>query len=122
MTTSVLTATPTYTRRPIAWRRLGWVAWRRYRTSLLAAMALLAVVAAYLVIRGLQIRTAYASVQACTPQSAPNCQFALNNFQNTYGDIGLAGALLVWVPGVIGAFAGAPLLAREFESGTFRYV
>jgi hypothetical protein len=29
--------------------------------------------------------------------------------------------MLVWTPGVIGAFAGAPLLAREFETGTFRF-
>lgn len=122
MTTSVLTATPTYVRRPVAWRRLGWVSWRRYRSSLVAAVGLLAVVAVYLVVRGLQVRTAYAAVQACSPQSAPNCRFALDNFQNAWGDIGLAGALLVWVPGVLGAFAGAPLLAREFESGTFRFV
>jgi hypothetical protein len=121
MTTSVLAAAPVYARRPVSWRRLGWVSWRRYRTSLVAAVALLAVVALYLVIRGLQIRSAYASVLACTPRSAPNCQFALDNFQNHYGDIGLAGALLVWVPAVIGAFAGAPLLAREFETGTFRF-
>ena len=28
----------------------------------------------------------------------------------------------MWLPAVIGAFAGAPLLARELEFGTFRYV
>ena len=27
----------------------------------------------------------------------------------------------MWLPGVVGAFAGAPLLARELETGTFRY-
>lgn len=122
MTTSVVAATPTYTRRPVSWRRLGWVSWRRYRTSLLSGVGLLAVVAAYLLIRGSLMRSAYASVQACSPQSSPHCAFVFNQFRDPYGQIGLFGALLVWVPALIGAFAGAPLLAREFESGTFRYV
>ncbi len=29
--------------------------------------------------------------------------------------------MFVWVPCLIGAFAGAPLLARELETGTFRF-
>jgi hypothetical protein len=34
--------------------------------------------------------------------------------------LGLMGDLLIAVPGLIGIFWGAPLVAREFETGTFR--
>jgi hypothetical protein len=121
MTTSVLAATPTHTQRPVPWHRLLWVAWRRYRTTLGAAAVFLGLVAAYLVVRGHHMRTAYAAAQACRPQSAASCRFAFNNFHTVYSNVGFMGALLVWLPALIGAFAGAPLLAREFETGTFRY-
>jgi hypothetical protein len=121
MTASVLWAAPTYARRPVPWHRLLWVAWRRYRTTLGATVALLGLVAVYLLIRGHEMRTAYAAAQACRPQSAANCRFAFDNFHNTYANVGFLGAVLVWTPALIGAFAGAPLLARELETGTFRF-
>jgi hypothetical protein len=37
------------------------------------------------------------------------------------GSKGAGGVLLQLLPALIGAFAGAPLLARELETGTFRY-
>lgn len=121
MTAHVLAPAPTSELRPVAWRRLLWVAWLRYRTSLAATAALLAVVAVAVVIQGERMRTAYAILRACTPQSSAQCNFAFATFHDTYGDAGFAGAVFVWVPGLIGAFAGAPLLARELETGTFRF-
>ncbi len=121
MTSSALTATPTYARRPVPWSRLAWVAWRRYRTTLAATLALLGLVSVYLLVRGHHIRSAYAAAQACRPQTSPTCRFGYESFHNTYGSVGFLGALLVWTPAVIGAFAGAPLLARELETGTFRF-
>jgi hypothetical protein len=121
MTTSALAATPTYARRPPAWHRLLWVAWRRYRTTLVGAAGLLALEAVYLVIRGHQMRSAYAAAQACAPASSPSCRFAFEGFRQTYANGGFIEALLVWTPAVIGVFAGAPLLARELETGTFRF-
>ncbi len=121
MTAATLAATPTYARRPVPWRRLAWVAWRRYRTTVAGVAVLLGVEAAYLVIRGHEMRTAYAAAVACRPQSAPSCRFAFDNFHTIYANVGFLGGLLVWTPAVIGAFAGAPLLARELETGTFRY-
>jgi hypothetical protein len=106
---------------PVPWRPLLWVAWRRYRGALVATLALLAAVALYLLVRGQQIRHAYAAVLACTPKDSPNCRFAFDGFQNHYGNIGLLAAILLWLPGLIGAFAGAPILGRELETGTFRY-
>jgi hypothetical protein len=121
MTLSVVTGTSTTTPRPVPWHRLAWVAWRHYRTTLLATLALLAVVAFFLLARGHQMRDAYAAVQACAPRASAGCRFAFAQFHDTYANTGPLGALFVWLPAVIGAFAGAPLLARELESGTFRY-
>jgi hypothetical protein len=106
---------------PVPWRPLLWVAWRRYRSALVTTLAILGVLAVYLLVRGEQIRHAYAAVLACAPQGGLKCHFAFDNFQNHYGSFGFLAALLLWLPGLIGAFAGAPLLARELETGTFRY-
>ena len=51
------------------------------------------------------------------------CQNLANNF-NTGSYVfqaGIVAALLQVTAALIGAFAGAPVLARELESGTFRY-
>jgi hypothetical protein len=121
MTTSVLTATPTPATRPVPWRRLGWVAWRRYRSTALSLAGLVGVLAVLLLLRGHQMRDAYATVQACTPRASASCRFAFERFHETYANTGPLAALFLWLPAVIGAFAGAPLLGRELESGTFRF-
>jgi len=121
MTASVLGPAPAMTPRPVPWHRLAWVTWRQYRTTLLAMLGLLAVVAGVLLARGHQMRDAYAAVQACAPQASAACRFAFLQFRDSYGNTGPIGALFVWLPAIVGGFAGAPLLARELETGTFRY-
>jgi len=117
-----LKAAPVPTLRPVPWRRLGWVAWRRYRATLVATGLVLGVVATYLLVRGDQMRNAFAAARSCTPQDSAACHFAWDTFQTGYGSVGFVGGVIVFVPGVLGAFAGAPLLARELETGTFRFV
>ena len=51
--------------RPVPWRRLGWVSWRQYRFSVVGAAVFLGVLAAYLLIMGLRVRSGYASVASC---------------------------------------------------------
>ena len=119
--TTLVTASQPRAVLPVPWRRLSWVAWRRYRPALAATGALMGIVALYLLVRGQQMRSAYDTAQACTPQSGAACRFAWNRFDDTYANIGFAGGILVFIPAVFGAFAGAPLLARELETGTFRY-
>ena len=121
MTTTLLTTAPTYARRAVPWHRLLWVAWRRYRTTLAGAVGLLGLVAVYLLVKGHQMRTSYAAIQACTPQRSARCAFLFEQFHSAYGSVGFIGGVLVWAPAVVGAFAGAPLLARELETGTFRF-
>jgi hypothetical protein len=118
---TALAAAPAVAVRPVPWHRLAWVVWRRYRTTLVATVGVLAVFAVYLIVTGHQARTAYAAVQACTPAGASSCRFLAENFRNRYGSTGLLSAALILLPGLLGAFAGAPLLARELETGTFRY-
>jgi ABC-type transport system involved in multi-copper enzyme maturation permease subunit len=65
---------------------------------------------------------AYAAVLACHPASSFACQNQAVNFDSAYAPAAQnVGILLLAVPVLIGAFAGAPVLARELETGTFRY-
>lgn len=118
-TTTILTPAPATL--PVPWRRLAWVAWRRYRTTLIATVATLGVVAIYLFITGYQIHSDYNAWHSCAPRNSAACNLQLSNFLHKYGVSGLTGFIRVLAPGLVGAFAGAPLLARELETGTFRY-
>ena len=107
----------------VPWRRMGWVIWRQHRLTIAGVVALFAAGAALVVVEGVQLHHAYAAVTACRPAGSGACQQALNNFSGDYSaGAGIVAALLQAVPALVGAFAGAPLLAGVFESGTFRYV
>jgi hypothetical protein len=116
-----LTVTPAPVLRPVPWLGLGWVAWRRYRTVLVAALGVLALFAIFLIIDGERIRSGFTTYRSCIPVNSAVCQFAWENFRSSAGNVGLNGALLLFLPGLIGVFAGAPTLARDLETGTFRY-
>jgi ABC-type transport system involved in multi-copper enzyme maturation permease subunit len=106
--------------RPLAWRRMVWVTWRQHRLALLSVAALLGALALTLWIVGLQLRHAYGLAIACHPASSPACGEALLGFNNMDAVL-RNGLVLQALPALIGAFVGAPLLARELETGTFRY-
>lgn len=118
--TAVL-AVPAPPVRPIPWSRLGWVVWRRYRTVLTATLGVLALVAVYLVINGEHLRSAYHAFTSCRPVGSAACRYKLQTFHDNYSQPGLMGIALLFLPGLVGCFVGAPLLARELETGTFRY-
>jgi hypothetical protein len=108
--------------RPVPWRRLAWVSWRQYRLSAAGTAAFLGVLALYLLIMGLRIRSAYAAAVACPPAAGQGCQAALNLFNNDYHNVAeVTAAVLNAVPVLAGVFAGAPILARELDRGTFRF-
>ena len=93
--------------RPLSWRRMAWVTWRQHRFAL----------AVYLWLTGLQVHHAYAA--GCHSASSLACA---ENFTGRYGITGIFVSIaLQAVPPLIGAFTGAPVLARELETGTFRY-
>jgi hypothetical protein len=101
---------------------MAWVTWRQHRVALAGAAGLLGVLAVYLWVAGLRAHHAYAVAAACHPASSFACGTLMSNFNAAYGSTTeLIAALLQAVPPLIGAFAGAPVLARELETGTFRY-
>ncbi len=107
---------------PVPWRQLAWVTWRQHRFALGGVAVLLAGLALYLWVSGSSLHHAYAAAAACRPASSYPCQNQLVNFDSAYGSRAQAVAtLLLAVPMLIGAFVGAPVLARELETGTFRY-
>ncbi|GIH18990.1 ABC transporter permease subunit [Rugosimonospora africana] len=108
--------------RPVSWRRMAWVTWRQHRTVLAGVAVPLGVLAVYLWLAGLALHHAWIAVAACHPASSLACQEAISNFNDTYGSRAQAAEFLLQaVPALIGAFVGAPVLARELETGTFRY-
>ena len=131
--------------RPVPWTRLAWVTWRQHRAALVGAAALLGAIGAYLAYTGWEIHRAYDAYTACTSASmrvqplggqvttgARACRPAVRAFFSFYGSgqgsVLASGMnaqtvpfLLLAVPVLVGAFVGGPVLARELESGTFRF-
>jgi len=125
-------AGPAIRRRPVPWSKLAWVTLRQRRALLIGGGILLGVFAVYMVVMAVIQNNAYAAVTACHPAAALKCQQLANSFSTSYwgggagpviagGGAQTVSSLLFAIPVLLGAFAGAPLLARELESGTFRF-
>jgi hypothetical protein len=96
-------------------------AWLRFRTQALVALGALAVLAVILLVTGIELARAYdATLAACKPLG--DCASALSRFpSNGYLTASnLMHPFVIAVPCVLGMFWGAPLAAREFETGTYR--
>jgi hypothetical protein len=105
--------------RPLPWRRMAWVTWRQHRIALAGVALLLGACATYVWINGLRLHHAYAAAAACHPAASLACTALSSRFR--MGAFLANGYNLQALPALIGAFAGAPILAREMETGTFRY-
>jgi len=101
-----------------------WFTWRQFRTQTWITVAALAAGGVLLVVAGRSIADAYdaANVAAC----GTDCSAAITNFL-TQVKTGVSGTMydlatysIYLVPALIGIFWGAPLLARELETGTHR--
>jgi hypothetical protein len=108
------------TLRPVPWRRMAWVTWRQHRVALAGVALFLGALATWLWTAGSSLHAAYAAAAACHPASSLACSGLVRSF-NGMDDFLANGIILQAVPALIGAFAGAPILARELETGTFRY-
>jgi hypothetical protein len=104
---------------PMPWRRMAWVIWRQHRIALGGMAALLGALAVYVWIVGRQLHHAYAAATTCNPNS-PICADLITHFDGM-NHVLQGGYTLQIVPALIGAFIGAPVLARELETGTFRF-
>lgn len=105
---------------PLPWRRMAWVTWRQHRVALTGVAALMGALAVFFWIAGLQLHHAYAAATACHPAGSIVCGDLINTINGMNGFL-RNGLVLQAVPALIGAFVGAPVLAREIESGTFRF-
>jgi len=102
---------------------MTWLTWRQFRTQTWVTVGGLAVIGALLVLTGLSIADAYhTNVTGC----GSNCADAIDAFlrdARTGTDkivYNLATFAMFLLPAVIGMFWGAPLIARELETGTHR--
>ncbi len=97
-------------------------AWLQFRNQAAVVFGGLAVAAVILAITGPHLVHLYdTTVATCATHS--DCSTAASAFvQNDRTLQILFDVLVVVTPGIIGVFWGAPLVARELESGTFRLV
>ncbi|MGF7237097.1 MAG: ABC transporter permease [Frankia sp.] len=105
-------------------RGLAWVTWRQHRFALAGVLAVLGGLGLFMLLDGLAMHHAYTSLglDTCGKLGDPSCQNQLTAFQQDYFTwADHLPHLLLLLPGLIGVFVGAPLVARELESGTFRF-
>ncbi len=99
---------------------MTWLTWRQYRAQLYIVAAALAALAVLLLITGLQMASQYHSaLAACAANHScgnlPNTLFLGNH------TVGFLVILTIGVPGLLGLFWGAPLVAGELETGTTQF-
>ncbi|MGW4384788.1 ABC transporter permease subunit [Kitasatospora sp. NPDC004531] len=96
-----------------------WLTWRQFRTHLLVAAAALAAAAVYVVVSGLRLRNGFHDLPADCAGLCPDANRLIGHYRNPYW---VGSALVLLAPALIGAFWGAPMIARELETGTYRMV
>ena len=99
---------------------MSWLVWRQYRTSAAISAAFLAAFAALMVITGLHIAAEFhAAVGPCL--AARDCRWPADNLVLDSGPLGFFVEFTLAVPALLGMFLGAPLVARETETGTGQF-
>ena len=107
---------------PVPWQRMAWVTWRQHSVALAGVGSVLAALAIYLWLTGLQMHHAFAAVAACHPLNSGACSQVANDFNSENVPHAVVAIIMMQtVPALLGAFVGAPVLARELDSGTFRF-
>ncbi|WP_410812094.1 ABC transporter permease [Micromonospora sp. 067-2] len=110
-----------------------WLTWRQHRKQALFTLLGFAALAALMVPIGLSMRHTFADLglTECVRQLAgtdvaeatrETCDEGFRRFGNRYGSLNLLAVLLLTLPALVGLFWGAPLVAREVEQGTHRFV
>ena len=100
-----------------------WLTWRQFRVQAITAAAALAAFAVLLALTGPHLASLYAAsgINGC---QGTGCEHLASNFlyqlqAGTYWVVYLIGVMIIlFVPAVIGLFWGAPMVAREIETGT----
>jgi ABC-type transport system involved in multi-copper enzyme maturation permease subunit len=95
--------------------------WRQFRAQAIIGGAGLAVLGIILLVTGPHLVSVYDTAVAQCRASGGASSDCNNPVVSTYSKLQvLAAALVLLVPVLVGMFWGAPLIARELETGTFR--
>jgi hypothetical protein len=98
-----------------------WLTWRQFRTQAAVACGALVVLAVVMLVTGLHLRHLYDTSGIATCNTHGDCGTLDSVFLSHYHLLRpLLGFALLAAPLLLGMFWGAPLLARELESGTYR--
>lgn len=98
-----------------------WWTWRQHRIQVLWTAAALAVLGVWMAVSGRALSQEYQrlGIGACLA-AARDCSGSTSVFLNAHQGLAFLTPLFLVVPGIIGVFWGAPLAARELETGTHR--
>jgi hypothetical protein len=98
-----------------------WLTWRQFRLQALSAVAGFIAIGAVLAYTGPHLVHLYqaSGITQCRA-SHGDCAPLIDDFTSHYPWLHILAPLVLVIPGLIGVFWGAPLIARELESGTFR--
>ena len=98
-----------------------WLSWRQHRAYALCTAVTLAALSAVLIPTGLHLHDVFDHyVLGCLGHTGSRCDQAISDFTSTYQQVSDPLVYLNLIPGFVGVFVGAPLLAREIERGTHR--
>ncbi len=102
---------------------MTWLTWRQFRTQAITASAVTAAFAVLLAATGPHLASTYAAdgLDSCHGGSclSPATYFTASLARSPYGVLFLLSTgIILLAPAVIGLFWGAPLIARELETGT----
>jgi ABC-2 family transporter len=103
---------------------MAWVTWRQHRLQAVVTAGFVALAAVAAAVSAVPILHAYhrAALVACAPPSTRSgCDLIVRHFQDEFGG-GTEVRWLILLPALAGVFVGAPLVARELEQGTYRFV
>jgi hypothetical protein len=103
---------------------MTWLTWRQHRAEVITLGLLVATIGVVLLVLGLPMHSLFpggaARCAAIQPDAVDACSVAIRRLWEEHGYASKMLSLFNVLPFVIGAFLGAPLLARELESGTWQ--
>jgi ABC-type transport system involved in multi-copper enzyme maturation permease subunit len=100
-----------------------WLTWRQLRSSAALTGAVLAALALLLLVTGRSMAADYdTGIAACTASGQGCLEFGQRFFKDHEVPFMWLSLLVLLLPGLLGLFWGAPLVAREVEAGTHQLV
>lgn len=98
---------------------MWWLTWRQHRVQIVVLLALLLGLGALLLASGAKTADFIAAHPGC-PGDGPACAGFDSGLSRHYQAVYQLLGQVPYLPALIGAFWGAPLLAREYERGTHK--